>query len=391
MSHPAVGKTTLVRAVTAELVSAGKKVGGFYTEERRGAGGVREGFDVVSLDGVRGRLASLGSKPPLVGKYSVSVASFEAVALQALQAGGVDLMCVDEVGKMELYAHALFPRVLGLLDDSSGPRVFGTLPMPRYGHTVAEVEQLRARDDVAVVKLLKGTRDEACAAVLRVLSQPHEDGASLDVTSLLPFLQEGQLSKLSRLAPLDHDTTPHDASALLPSAIPTHGTYGCEPLIGSIPPSSLLLGLWASPMNAPETPKSQPYAERSFWNVLCAALELRSESSYEERRDAVVAAGVAIWDVMRNVHDAPSCEPPQPSDVLGLAGQMESLRQIAFNGKRAHDRFVEHHRAAVDKARSELNLGGRKLKLVVLPSSSRAAAMPLTQKAAIWRDALFRS
>lgn len=32
--------------------------------------------------------------------------------------------------------------------------------MPRYGHTIPFVEELKARGDSRVVKLLKGTRDE---------------------------------------------------------------------------------------------------------------------------------------------------------------------------------------------------------------------------------------
>lgn len=73
------------------------KVSGFYTEEIRGKG-IREGFDIVSLDGSRGRLAreqSLFTSPNKfkVGKYGVLVQEFEKIALP----------CLDKVSKLLLF------------------------------------------------------------------------------------------------------------------------------------------------------------------------------------------------------------------------------------------------------------------------------------------------
>ena len=107
---PGVGKTTLVCAAARAAAAAGCRVGGFYTEERRGADGKRAGFDVVAFAGdggvrARGVLASLSSaapvrgpgrvsapapasgsarttaKMPTVGKYAVDVAGFEGATL----------------------------------------------------------------------------------------------------------------------------------------------------------------------------------------------------------------------------------------------------------------------------------------------------------------------
>lgn len=65
------------------------KTSGFYTEEVR-ANRVREGFDVVTLDGQRGRLArdeSLLNGPVKykVGKYGVLVQEFEKLALPVMK------------------------------------------------------------------------------------------------------------------------------------------------------------------------------------------------------------------------------------------------------------------------------------------------------------------
>lgn len=59
---PQSGKTTMVRKLIRDLknYSVKSKLQGFYTEEARDATGFRNGFDVVTLDGRRGTLASTG-------------------------------------------------------------------------------------------------------------------------------------------------------------------------------------------------------------------------------------------------------------------------------------------------------------------------------------------
>ncbi|CAL5324183.1 unnamed protein product [Camellia sinensis] len=97
---PAVGKTTLIIKVLETLKTSHPnfKVQGFYTREIR-QGSERVGFEVVTLDGRRGPLASTTNsslkhllpcspesfKWPTVGRYKVDVSSFELVALPELQ------------------------------------------------------------------------------------------------------------------------------------------------------------------------------------------------------------------------------------------------------------------------------------------------------------------
>lgn len=55
-----IGKTTLVRKVVDELLKRKLEVFGFYTEEVRDPSvGKRTGFQVVTLEGQRGTLASI--------------------------------------------------------------------------------------------------------------------------------------------------------------------------------------------------------------------------------------------------------------------------------------------------------------------------------------------
>lgn len=82
------GKTTLTKKLIILLNEKGVKTTGFYTEEVR-KNRVREGFDVVTVDGQRGRLARDQSllQGPIkfkVGKYGVLIQEFEKIALPSL-------------------------------------------------------------------------------------------------------------------------------------------------------------------------------------------------------------------------------------------------------------------------------------------------------------------
>lgn len=72
----------------SQITTYGVECSGFYTEEVRKKG-IREGFDVVTLDGKRGCLArdqALINRPMRykVGKYAVLVQEFETIALPSL-------------------------------------------------------------------------------------------------------------------------------------------------------------------------------------------------------------------------------------------------------------------------------------------------------------------
>ena len=108
---PGVGKTTAVRAVAERLRARGARVDGFVTLERRDAAtGARVGFDAVNLDGSRRAPLAIAkardqdaATTPRVGKYAVDVESFESVALSIIERShDVDVLVVDEIGKMEL-------------------------------------------------------------------------------------------------------------------------------------------------------------------------------------------------------------------------------------------------------------------------------------------------
>jgi nucleoside-triphosphatase len=117
---PGVGKTTLITKICAILKEQASQplrkvnIAGFYTSEIR-EGGSRVGFQVVTLDGEIGILSHVNSKSPKrIGRFGVEFAEFEKVALpqfelERLKAtegdnGALNILVIDEIGKMELFS-----------------------------------------------------------------------------------------------------------------------------------------------------------------------------------------------------------------------------------------------------------------------------------------------
>src|SRR5947209_19958397 len=99
---PGIGKTTLIRQVVSTMRM---RAAGFYTEDLR-AGGVREGFRIVTLDGDTALLASSAHPGDLkVSKYGVDLHELERVGvsslLRAMERGHV--VGVDEIGRMQFF------------------------------------------------------------------------------------------------------------------------------------------------------------------------------------------------------------------------------------------------------------------------------------------------
>jgi nucleoside-triphosphatase len=109
---PQCGKTTVVHRVV-EAFSG--RAAGFYTREVRVAGR-RVGFEIVTLAGEVAWLSHVDFPGlPRVGKYGVDLEALHRVALPNLTpAPGIDLIVVDEVGKMECLSPRFVAAVEGL-------------------------------------------------------------------------------------------------------------------------------------------------------------------------------------------------------------------------------------------------------------------------------------
>lgn len=123
---PGVGKSTLIKQAIAGVE---RKIGGFYTRELRSQG-MRQGFEIVTLDGPSAILAHIDFQSPYrVSKYGVTVENLDKIGVAALRRAiqECDIVVIDEIGKMELFSLAFREAVLESLN--SGKKLLGTIMM----------------------------------------------------------------------------------------------------------------------------------------------------------------------------------------------------------------------------------------------------------------------
>lgn len=163
---PGVGKTTLIERVVEKLRGS-LRLAGFTTTEVRSPQGERLGFDIITIEGKRSELARVEFRSSVrVGRYGVSLESFERLALPELGRRDVDLIVIDEIGKMECASGRFRRAVEDALDASVN--VLATLGISHLPFFQA----LRDRPDVEVVTLTVRNRD---ALVEELLLRFHKD------------------------------------------------------------------------------------------------------------------------------------------------------------------------------------------------------------------------
>ena len=126
------------------------------------------------------------------------------------------------------------------------------------------------------------------------------------------------------------------------------------------------------------------HPRNQFWPILGALLGFDPASPYEVRVDALRAADVALWDVLRactrpgSLDSAIEQHSAVPNDFAGFLAAHRRIRRICFNGATAealYTRLVQP-RLAPSAAIEHLRL----------PSTSPAhAALPFAAKLRAWQ------
>lgn len=161
---PGSGKTTLLRSVVARLSQPAR---GFYTQEIR-KGGVRQGFELVTLDGAHGVLAHVDlHRPPRIGKYGVDPGVLERMAVpllhKAAEEGG--LAVIDEIGPMEMLSTPFRQAVLDLLDSPA------SLLATVVQRSTPFSDRVKSTLGVTLIEVTPGNRDSLPDQVLAALRE----------------------------------------------------------------------------------------------------------------------------------------------------------------------------------------------------------------------------
>lgn len=154
---------------------------------------------------------------------------------------------------------------------------------------------------------------------------------------------------------------------------------GFAPIVGGAP-RTLVLG------NAPSVlalAKHQYYGNprNAFWRIAGALYGFHADDPYAERTAALIAHGVAVWDVLRECRRAGSLDSTvQPDSMVAndfgsFFGEHPSIRRVLFNG------------AAAERNFRRLVPGAFEVEFSRLPSTSPAQTMRYELKLAAWRKA----
>ena len=156
---PGVGKTTLIRKIVERMQSA--KMTGFYTTEIRSKGS-RVGFDLWGMDGKHRTLAHVDiQSQDRLGKYKVNTRGFEEF-LETLDLlnSDVQLIVIDEIGKMELFSNRFRSLVRDVLN--SDKQLLATIALEGEGL----IREIKQRSDVHLFEVTQANRDSLPEAMV---------------------------------------------------------------------------------------------------------------------------------------------------------------------------------------------------------------------------------
>jgi nucleoside-triphosphatase len=159
---PGVGKTTLVQKIVKQMRSV--NMAGFYTAEIRPKGS-RLGFELHGLNGKCRTLAHVDiPNGHRVGKYGVDTVGFEEfLETLDLMNPRVELIVIDEIGKMELYSNRFRSLVCEALN--SDKQVLASIPIK--GNEF--IREIKRRLDIHLFEVTHGNLDHLRDAIVEEL------------------------------------------------------------------------------------------------------------------------------------------------------------------------------------------------------------------------------
>ena len=163
------------------------------------------------------------------------------------------------------------------------------------------------------------------------------------------------------------------------SSFPPQVGAGCKVLVLGTVPS----------LRSLEMQQSYAHPHNLFWPFMGVLYGAGPGLPYAERIARLHAAGVGIWDVLKDCHRAGSLDSSirvdseVPNDIPGLLLDYPTIRAIALNGGKAQQVFARRILPAIPAARRGA------IEILALPSTSPAnASIPRDVKLERWRALL---
>ena len=163
------------------------------------------------------------------------------------------------------------------------------------------------------------------------------------------------------------------------SSFPPQVGAGCKLLVLGTVPS----------LRSLQMRQSYAHPHNLFWSFMGILYDAGPELPYAERIARLHAAGVGIWDVLKDCHRPGSLDSSirpdseVPNDIPGLLADCPTIGAIALNGGKAQQVFARRILPAIAAERRE------SLAILALPSTSPAnASIPRDVKLERWRALL---
>ena len=160
------------------------------------------------------------------------------------------------------------------------------------------------------------------------------------------------------------------------SSFPPQVGAGCKLLILGTVPS----------LRSLEMRQSYAHPHNLFWPFMGELYGAGPALPYAERIARLHAAGVGIWDVLKDCHRPGSLDSSilaaseVPNDIPGLLDDYPTIQAIALNGGKAQQVFARRILPAIPAGRRDA------LAILALPSTSPAnASIPRDVKLERWR------
>jgi nucleoside-triphosphatase len=158
--EPRVGKTTALKKIIEKIGKS--NCIGFYTEEIRNEFD-RVGFDCVSLDGRRKRIADINSHSSIrMGRYRIDIEAFEDIALQVISRSSSSdkVIIIDEIGPMQLLSTKFKEEINNIVTGSNC--VIGTIFYGKHPY----VDEIKKISGINIFTITSENREKILEDIL---------------------------------------------------------------------------------------------------------------------------------------------------------------------------------------------------------------------------------